>query len=270
MRGRFSLVVFLSGLVLITLAAFNSLVVEQHSLGCFVSNFSYPVVYLNHKIINLIESYTQSINQYFSQSDAQIKNDQLREYVLDLQAQNIALQAQAVYWHENQELIEFHKRYDFAKQILAQVFLKNLGTQEHYMLLDKGLVDGVQVDMVAIYKNCLLGKIVSVYPKYSRLVLLTDKTCRVAVYDEQTGAVGICCGQNNTQQISLSYVSHLQKIMPEDLLISSGEGEVFPQGFGVGKISDVYAAGMYYDAHASLLFDPAKIASCYLVAANKT
>jgi rod shape-determining protein MreC len=270
MRGRFSLVLFLSGLVVITLAAFNSLVIEQHSLGCFVSHLSYPVVFLNYKTMSLIDSYTKCFNKYFNQPDWQIKNNRLQEHILDLQAQNISLQAQAVYWQEHQELIEFHKRYNFTNNILAQVFLKNLGAQEHYMLLDKGLADGVQVGMVAIYKNCLLGKVVAAYPKYSRLALLTDKTCRVAVYDEKTGAVGICCGQNDTQQILLSYVSHLQKIMPDDLLISSGEGEVFPQGFGVGKIVDACSAGMYYHAHASLLFDLDTISSCYLVAANKT
>jgi len=174
------------------------------------------------------------------------------------------------YIAHHQELIEFHKRYSFENSIFAQAFFKKINPQEHYMLFNKGLIDGVQPNMVAIYKNHILGKVVAVYPKYCQVDLVTSKSCKIAVYSLQTGAVGICCGHNDPKTITLSYVSHLQKLAPGDMLISSGEGIVFPSGFNVGKVANFCENGMYYSACAVLPFDLELVGSCYLIAANQS
>lgn len=265
MRKRFKLFILLISFLISLLGVLTFLKPEQDNFNYIFSYLAYPVILINHQIIDFCEQH----NLIFSSEQLIIKNNELQGTIEHILAQNIALQAQSYYWQEHQELIDFNKRYDFSKSILAQVFLKQLSDQEHFFLLNKGALDNVTVDMVAIYKNCLVGKIVQVYPKYCKLILLTDRTCKIAVYDQNTSALGICCGCNNIKHILLSYVSHLQKINQDDLLISSGEGEVFPQGFGVGKIIDLQVAGMYYDAHASLLIDLQAINSCYLVTANK-
>lgn len=266
MRHRFKLIILLAGLLIMFLTAAIILEPEQDKFNQICSYLAYPVVLFNHKVITFIEQQ----NWRLSDRDLVVNNQRLQDTIIDLQSQNIALLAQKNYWQEHQELIEFNKRYNFDDAILTQIFFKNLKSQVHYALLDKGECDGVRRDMVAIYQNCLLGKVVEVYPKYCKLLLLTDRNCKIAVYDEQTGAVGICCGQNDLNQVVLSYVSHLQKINLNDLLISSGDGEVFPKGFAIGKISDLNVAGMYYEAHADLLIDLQELKSCYLVAANKS
>ncbi len=265
MRRRFKLLILLISFLISLLGVLTFLKPEQDNFNYIFSYLAYPVILINHQIINFCEQHALIL----SSEQLIMQNNELQSIIEHMQAQNLALQAQSHYWQEHQELIEFNKRYDFSNQVLAQVFLKQFSDQEHFFLLDKGALDNIAVDMVAIYKNCLVGKVVQVYPKYCKLILLTDRTCKIAVYDQDTQALGICCGCNNIKHILLSYVSHLQKINQDDLLISSGDGEVFPQGFGVGKIIDLQVAGMYYDAHASLLFDLQNMHSCYLVAANK-
>ena len=223
------------------------------------------MILVNYKINNaLIRA-----RSYFNKSDLQLQNCELKNIILDLQAINIALAAERNYWQQNQELIEFAKRYDFSCKIMAQCFFKNLNSHDYYMLLNKGSNDGVMPNMVAVYKNCLLGKVATVYPQYCKLDLIISPNCKIAVYDKQTGAFGICSGQNDKHKIAVSYVSHLQKLNEGDLLISSGEGQTFPQGFGVGKISQIKSVGLYYQADAELLFDLDTINSCYLILPNQ-
>ncbi len=238
---------------------------EQGRFNKLLAFLSYPAVMINHEIQNIFSKYDWLVKSH----DLNQKNQQLKDMLYDAQAQNIALQASAVFWQNQQELIDFSARYNFDNKILAQVFLSNLSPQQHYFLLDKGALDGVQVGMVAIYKNCLLGKVDQVHANYCQLTLLTDRTCKIAVYNEKTKSQGICCGNNNTQELLLSYVSHLEQLQIDDLLISNGIGEIFPEGFAVGRVSSYQIAGMYYIAHASLMFNLADIKSCYLVAANK-
>jgi len=54
------------------------------------------------------------------------------------------------------------------------------------------------------------------------------------------------------------------------LLISSGDGATFPQGFGVGKINQTRETGMYHQATATLMFDLNVVHGCYLIAANQS
>lgn len=266
MRGRFKLLILTASISLGSLLTLAILNPEENKCEQVFSCFVYPFILVNHQIKTFLER--QGLR--LSESYLLKRNQKLTKMAVNLQAQNIALMAQNKYYLEHQELIDFSKRYEPGVKILAQIFFKNLSNQEHYAFLDKGEMHNIQIGMVAVYKNFLIGKVTCVYPKYCKIALLTDRNCKIAVYDEKTGAVGICCGKNDCKQIMLSYVSHLQKINIEDMLISSGNGEIFPQGFGVGKISDLNLAGMYYEAHANLLIDLENLDSCYLIAANKS
>jgi len=266
MRGRFKLLILAISTLICSALAVTVLSSQPSGYANILSYFAHPVIFVNHKI----KRFLQQRNWCISESDLARHNQDLREMIADLQAQNIALTAQNQYYLAHQEVIDFAQRYEFGNKLFAKIFFKNLSNQEHYALVDKGTTQGVQLGMVAVYKNCLIGKVITVYPEYCKIALLTDRNCKIAVYDEITGAVGICCGNNDVHQVVLSYVSHLQKINLDDRLISSGNGEIFPQGFGVGKVSDFTASGMYYLAYASLLVDLEAINSCYLISANKS
>ena len=49
-------------------------------------------------------------------------------------------------------------------------------------------------------------------------------------------ANGIVIGQNMVNSCKMHYVSHLLDVVDDDLIISSGKGFVFPEGFCIGKI----------------------------------
>ena len=266
MWDRSKLIINLSILVLIGFAIYNIWVPRLRGADDFFSYLSYPNVQTNNSIKNWFDSTRDWI---FKSSDLQKYASDLQDQVDALQAENIALRAKGKYWQNTKEIIDFGKRYKYTDKILAQVFFKYLKPQEQCLLLNKGMNDGVERGMVAVYKNCLLGKVGSVYPQYCRLVLLTDKTCKIAVSCTKTGAVGICRGLNDKHKLALNYVSHLQKLKEGDKLISSGEGEIFPQGFGVGNITDFTSDGMYYRAYAKPLVDIGNIKYCYLIDANK-
>lgn len=266
MRGYFKLIFLLGSFLIVSLTAFNSTWQGQMSFSSFFSCLAYPVIFINHKI----KTFCQQQNWCLSDHELQQKNLELQNLVTNLLSQNVALIAQSAYWQEHQELIEFSKRYNFEQKILAQVFFRKLNLQEHYMLLNKGLLDGIRLNMVAIYKNNILGKVVAAYPHYCQVELITSSTCKIAVYDAKTGAVGICCGCNNSKEIAVNYVSHLQKIAAGDLLISSGDGQTFPAGFGVGQITTACENGMYHQAKANLMFDLQTIKSCYLIDSNQS
>lgn len=65
---------------------------------------------------------------------------------------------------------------------------------------------------------------------------LSDKTLTKSGALCRLGASGIHEGLNTPSLSALKYVSHLESVAINDLIISSGEGLVFPRGFALGTV----------------------------------
>jgi len=236
---------------------FSSNVLEN-----IVSQLTYPIIIIQGKFSNLIDFYFQK-NQSIENLKKQLKLVQNEKE--DLLYDNIRFKATIGYFERIGELVEFKKRYSLNSAITAQIIMKQISDDGHCCYIDKGSCCGVAKDMAAIYKNCLIGKVVEVYPKYSKIVYITDKSCKVAVYCFKTGAIGIYEGLNKLNSAELKYVNHLNFLSKNDLVLSSGEGLIFPQGFALGKISKFTKNEVQYDVTIKLLIDIKSIEYCQLI-----
>lgn len=197
---------------------------------------------------------------------------QLRDYVVTLEQKNeqllaefIALTAENLYKKHTQELRMFKERYAYScSEHIVQIMVRHFSDQAHYYLVDGGLNKGIAVDMVAVYNNCLVGRVVEVYPWYSKVQLITDKLCKVAAVCVQTDVAGIYEGCNGQTGL-LQYVDHLSLICKDDLVLSSGQGLIFPQGFGLGKIVSSYVDSLYQVVQVAPLLDFKKIQYCMII-----
>lgn len=201
------------------------------------------------------------------------KNSELKMLIFDLQeknstllAENVALQATAEYHEATQELIKFKAQYTVeSPAILTQIIMKQFSDHEHFFLVDCGSSHGITVDMVAVYKNCLVGRVTHVYPLHSRVSLITDVGCKVAAYCRASKSRGILEGRNDKDHTLLQFVSHLHQLKEQDFVISSGEGLIFPQGFGLGRIDSYSLDGLQYIINVKPLLNFDELAYCYLI-----
>lgn len=226
------------------------------------SYIMYPLLLAQNKLVTPIKLYfeKQRTQQELEQLVRSLQSE--RDTVL---AENIQLQAMLSYAEETKELAHFKKQFNDPNSLVVQVLVKHFSDQSHYFLIDKGSNSGVRPDMVAVFKNCLLGKVVEVFPHYSKVLLITDKQCKVAAYCAHTQANGIHEGNNQEQMSGLQYVSHLAEVEPEDLVLSSGDGLIFPKGFALGRIKSCQAEGLFYDVTVELLIDLRKIDYCCIM-----
>ncbi len=190
--------------------------------------------------------------------------EQLRLENESLYQQLVELESSKVFLDETRELRNFKKRYDTTEMQLAKVILKQFENQ-HFFLIDAGKQKNVQKNMAVVHKNCLVGKVTEVYPFYSKVALITDPVCQVASYCSRTKTVGIYQGTKQTDRGSLLHVDHLAKLKKGERVVSSGEGLVFPAGFGIGEVQDFKDTGVHYDVKVKPLIDVTKLAYCYVV-----
>lgn len=100
-------------------------------------------------------------------------------------------------------------------------------------LLDVGSEAGVKVGNPAVNENGVLGRIVGVTNGASRLLLLTDVESRTPVLVDRTNARAILSGDGGPYP-KLQYLRGREPVKNGDLILTSGDGGLFPRGLPVG------------------------------------
>jgi len=154
-----------------------------------------------------------------------------------LKARVAQFQAQQIFIEQSRELIEFASRYDEQQASMAQVLLCYDCPQEDAMFIEGGKNKRYVKDDIVVYKNALVGRIIEVYPWYSKVALITDQRCRVSSI-VGLEAAGISCGKNNNH-LELCFVPHYKSVEVGDLVVSTGHGLVYPSGFTIGVVQSV-------------------------------
>ncbi len=246
----------------IAAVSYRLLYVPTNYLQQGVSLILYPFIKLQQVVCQPIVSYVKKKKEM---DLIQKQSTVLKEENEQLRSENIALQATLHYYNHAQEVINFKSKYTVQYARFAQIIMKHFSAYEHSYLIDCGSAHGVTVDMIAVYKNCLVGRVTHVYPYYSKVKLITDPECKVAAYCLSSQAHGIHEGVNKKKQSMLQYVSHLHTLKNDDLVISSGEGLVFPQGFGIGTIKSFELQGLHYNVVIKPLLKFADLQYCYVI-----
>ncbi|HEY6130962.1 MAG TPA: rod shape-determining protein MreC, partial [Halioglobus sp.] len=107
------------------------------------------------------------------------------------------------------------------------------------LILNKGESDGVFVGQPLIDASGLMGQVVEVSSDTSRALLITDVTHSVPVQVNRNGVRAIAEGTGALGSLEVRHVSSTTDIQPGDLLVTSGLGGRFPEGYPVAVVKEV-------------------------------
>lgn len=181
-----------------------------------------------------------------------------------LQAELIAHKAQQQLYDEVKELHEWRRKNVNTQGRIVQVLMRQLTSKEQFFLVDAGARHGIQKGMIATYCNGLVGRVVEVYPWYSKVMLATDKSCKVAVQGTQSNIRGIYEGQSETAQALIKSTQRFLSIPTDELFLSTGEGLVYPRGFAVGSVVRSYDDGLCTLISIKPIYDLKAVRHCLL------
>jgi rod shape-determining protein MreC len=136
------------------------------------------------------------------------------------------------------------------------------------VLLDKGSDHGIREDMAVITWRGLVGRIISVSPATSSLLLITDINSSVTgrVQTPDSRAVGIVSGRKEGGLI-MRHILQQETIQTGDLVITSGVGGTTPAGIPLGKVVRVQRRNveMFQEAILEPAADTSKLERLYAV-----
>lgn len=111
----------------------------------------------------------------------------------------------------------------------------------------------VKDGQVVVNGDGVIGRIVNVGEKVSRVMLLTDASSKIPGFFPRTKEHGIIIGENN--KLSVRYLAQSTKIAVGDLVLTSGDGALFPYGLPIGVVSSMKNG----DIIITSFYDPDKL-----------
>ncbi|MCX7108321.1 MAG: rod shape-determining protein MreC [Methylococcales bacterium] len=226
--------------LLVAIIASVALLVAEHrsqkmdGLRTTLSFFVDPLKYLVDLPTVLLGQISDSATTYRTLKS---ENESLREEQLvhqtkllkfaALEKENIRLRA----------LLE--NSFKLGEQVLvAELLSVNMAPYEHIVVVNKGTRFGVHSQQPVLDANGVVGQVFRALPFTSEIMLITDPNHAIPVQVNRNGLLTIAVGSGQLNRLVLPFLPSNADIRPGDLLITSGLGGTFPQGYPVAVVDE--------------------------------
>ncbi|MDE2138059.1 MAG: rod shape-determining protein MreC, partial [Gammaproteobacteria bacterium] len=167
------------------------------------------------------------------------ENARLRQQQRDLELLTMRYDALA---HENGELRGLREALPPVtdRWLPAEIINIQQSSLRQRLLIDRGATNGVFKGQAVLDDRGLIGQTTHVGPWSAEVILITDPEHAVPVRVERTGLRTIAVGGGDASSLALPYLPANADVRNGDLLVTSGLGGVFPEGYPVARVSEVH------------------------------
>ena len=205
-----------------------------NSLRATLSFFVDPLKYLVDLPTTLAEQAAESVSSYRT---LKVENERLREEQLSHQARLLKFAALEKENIRLRALLE--NSFKLGEQVLvAELLSVNTVPYEHIIVVNKGTRFGVHPQQPVLDANGVVGQVFRALPLTSEIMLITDPNHAIPVQVNRNGLLTIAVGSGQLNRLVLPFLPGNADIRPGDLLITSGLGGTFPQGYPVAVVDE--------------------------------
>ncbi|MGA2655721.1 MAG: rod shape-determining protein MreC, partial [Gammaproteobacteria bacterium] len=121
--------------------------------------------------------------------------------------------------------------------LIAEILKIDLDPFARKVIINKGSEQGVYLGQPIVDAYGIVGQIIEVGLFDSVVLLITDINHAIPVQSNRSGARAVATGTGADHELILSHVTTTADIKEGDLLVSSGLGGLFPQGYPVARVT---------------------------------
>ncbi len=195
------------------------------------------IVYRSSFIVSLPENFIKDsysiIKEYSSfYNDYKINDIELKK----LKSENISSE---IVLSENKELKELIGDYTLTKnKILAKVIVDHQSPFLRTIIINKGTADRIKIGTNVYDRNYLVGRVIEVNYKSSRVLLLSDLNSNVPISIIPGNFQAIITGNGeNSGEIKYTKDNLIKNIEDKSIAYTSGSGSIFKSGIPIGRLS---------------------------------
>lgn len=138
------------------------------------------------------------------------------------------------------EILQLRKELPL-ETVAAEVIAREGAPWSRTITLDKGSSHGVRLNAAVLSATGVVGRVIAVGPRASRVQLILDGQAGVGVRIERSRVTGILVGQPGmptavTGDLGMKYVPSLADVVVGDVVVTSGLDRLYPAGLVVGRV----------------------------------
>ena len=213
-----------------------------------------------------VTSVTSAISNYFTSisnlRSAQTDNDVLKQRVQDLE---VELKQKEELAAENTRLKAFLQLKETSKYkvLTARIIGRDPSVWFDSSIVNRGSLDGVQLNMPVVTDGGLVGRVTAVGPLTCQVDLVTRNKSGLGAVIGQVGesnALGVVSGTSKGDLLEMRYVAGTVAVQVGQAVFTTGQDGIYPAGLKVGEIVSV-VSGSATTPHVILIQPAAKLNS---------
>lgn len=170
-------------------------------------------------------------------------------FLVDVRRQNAEMQRQLEEFKQRevrfQEAQEALTRLEALLDLKRQVALPVIGARviaydptlwSRSAIINQGKAQGVKDGLPVLAPQGIVGRIVGVYPEYSKVMLIVDRKSSADAMVQRTRVRGMLKGKGGNR-CSLEFVPKNADVQVGDLVLASGLVGLYPKGLVFGKVT---------------------------------
>ena len=220
--------------IIVTVLIFNRLLFK---LKDQIDEVALPI---QSKVYNVANRAISIKDIIFSYEEIIAENENLKKENMELKIQKERNQK----IHEENErllkLLEMKENSIYKGNLkFARVSFSDINNLNNKIFIDLGSKDGIKTDMIAVYSDYLVGKIVEVHDNYSEVELITNPNSIISA-KTMGDILGIARGSDEEDGYLYFQPSIVEDNLKEgDEITTSGISDIYPESIKIGKISKI-------------------------------
>ena len=227
-QHRLVLVLFCSGLLIF----FDHKMASFESVRGYLQSFVSPLQYIANTPKQMMTWASENI---VTRQELMAENQQYRLNELTFHEEGMQLE---ILKQENarlRSLLASPLRSDM-KKMVAEILSVDSDPYTHQVVINRGAADGVFEGQPVLDAQGIVGQILHVGQNSSRVILITDISHSVPVRVNRNGLRLQASGSGRIDRLIHNFVPHSADIKVGDLLVTSGLGEKYPEGYPVATV----------------------------------
>ncbi|MEE1675410.1 rod shape-determining protein MreC [Agarivorans aestuarii] len=220
-------------LLSISLIFIDSKLIAFKQVRVYLHSAVSPLQYIANMPGQVMDSMS---NQVITREQLKKQNSSLREQLLLNRADQLLMESLAKENTRLRALLGSPVRND-SRKLVAEIMAVDSDPFSHQVVIDKGKLDGVFEGQPVINDIGVIGQVLHVGTTTSRVLLITDASHGIPVRIARNDIRAVATGTGELNRLQLPHIPRSTDIGEGDVLVTSGLGGVFPEGYPVAVVN---------------------------------
>jgi rod shape-determining protein MreC len=202
-----------------------------------------PVTPVQDNLSGLANDFSNLVQTFRDIQELRRRNEELQSLADSLLIENVHLKELESENETLRQLLQFtqaNPTYSYrAAEVVGHVIGQDPSNFLRYIIIDVGTGDGVTKGMPVITDRGLVGRIVEVSSRSSKVLLITDTSSSVNALIQSSRATGIVEGKADGGLV-MKYIPQPVTVNIGDIILTSGLGAAFPKRLVIGQVTAIH------------------------------